>query len=141
MIIAHELESGNLDRLKTPLVKELEAQGHNFAPMEFAVLVHEESSMLSAKLQWDLRNDGTNYAIDTVLKNQASAREEAASLDKRGYTYDVVSVQATFEESRAGIYGRWQEGRAAFQRGESQLGGRPVRVWLYTQPDICFEIR
>ncbi len=125
-IIAHELESGNLDRLKTPLVKELEAQGHKFAPMEFAALVHEESSMLSAKLQRDLRKDGTNYVIDTVLKSQASAREVAASLDKRGYTYDVVSVQATFEESKAGIYGRWQEGRAAFERGESQLGGRPV---------------
>ena len=88
--------------------------------------MHEESSMLSAKLQWDLRNDGTNYVIDTVLKSQASAREVAASLDRRGYTYDVVSVQATFEESKAGIYGRWLEGRAAFERGESQVGGRPM---------------
>lgn len=125
-IIAHELESGNLDRLKTPLVKELEAQGYKFAPMEFAALVHEESSMLSAKLQRNLRKDGANYVIDTVLKSQASAREVAASLDEHEYTYDVVSVQATFEESKAGIYGRWLEGRAAFERGESQLGGRPV---------------
>lgn len=125
-IIAHELETGNLDRLKTPLVKELEAQGHKFAPMEFAVLVHEESSMLSAKLQKELRKDGTNYVIDTVLKSQGSAQEVAATLDKRGYTYDVISVQATFEESKAGIYGRWRDGRAAFERGESQLGGRPV---------------
>lgn len=125
-IIEHELESGNLDRLKTPLVKELEAQGHKFAPMEFAALVHEESSMLSAKLQKDLRKDGTNYVIDTVLKSQGSAQEVAASLDKRGYSYDVVSVQASFEESKAGIYGRWQEGRAAFERGDSALGGRPV---------------
>lgn len=61
-----------------------------------------------------------------MLISQASAREVAASLDKRGYTYDVVSVQATFEESKVGVYGRWQEGRAAFERGESQLGGRPV---------------
>lgn len=38
----------------------------------------------------------------------------------------MVSVQATFEESKAGIYGRWQAGREAFERGESQLGGRPV---------------
>ena len=125
-IIQHELDSGNLDRLKTPLVKELEAQGHKFAPMEFAALVHEESSMLSAKLQKDLRKDGTNYVIDTVLKSQGSAQEVAATLDKRGYTYDVVSVQATFEESKAGIYGRWQAGREAFGRGESQFGGRPV---------------
>lgn len=125
-IIQHELDSGNLDRLKTPLVKELEAQGHKFAPMEFAALVHEESSMLSAKLQKDLRKDGTNYVIDTVLKSQGSAQEVAVTLDKRGYTYDVVSVQASFEESKAGIYGRWQAGRDAFERGESQLGGRPV---------------
>lgn len=125
-IIQHELDSGNLDRLKTPLVKELEAQGYKFAPMEFAALVHEESSMLSAKLQKALRKDGTNYVIDTVLKSQGSAQEVAATLDKRGYTYDVVSVQATFEESKAGIYGRWQAGREAFERGESQLGGRPV---------------
>lgn len=125
-IIQHELDSGNLDRLKTPLVKELEAQGHKFAPMEFAALVHEESSMLSAKLQKDLRKDGTNYVIDTVLKSQGSAQEVAATLDKRGYTYDVVSVQASFEESKAGIYGRWQAGRDAFECGESQLGGRPV---------------
>lgn len=59
-IIQHELDSGNLDRLKTPLVKELEAQGYTFAPMEFAALVHEESSMLSRKLQKALRKDGTN---------------------------------------------------------------------------------
>ena len=125
-IIQHELESGNLDRLKTPLVKELEAQGHKFAPMEFAALVHEESSMLSAKLQKDLRKDGTNYVIDTVLKSQGSAQEVAATLDKRGYTYDVVSVQATFEESKAGIYNRWHDGRVDFESGKSQLGGRPV---------------
>ena len=125
-IIQHELDSGNLDRLKTPLVKELEAQGYTFAPMEFAALVHEESSMLSRKLQKALRKDGTNYVIDTVLKSQGSAQEVAATLDEGGYTYDVVSVQATFEESKAGIYGRWQAGREAFERGESQLGGRPV---------------
>ena len=125
-IIQHELDSGNLDRLKTPLVRELESEGHKFAPMEFAALVHEESSMLSAKLQKELRKDGTNYVIDTVLKSQGSAQEVAATLDKRGYTYDVVSVQASFEESKAGIYGRWQEGRAAFERGDSALGGRPV---------------
>lgn len=47
-------------------------------------------------------------------------------MDKRGYTYEVVSVQASFEESKAGIYGRWYEGRAAFERGASALGGCPV---------------
>ncbi|MFC0421246.1 hypothetical protein ACFFHP_11910 [Glutamicibacter ardleyensis] len=35
----------------------LEAEGHKFAPMEFAALVHEESSVLSAKLQKKLRED------------------------------------------------------------------------------------
>lgn len=125
-IIEHELRSGNLDALKSPLVRDFESQGHQFAPMEFAALVHEESSLLRVELQRQLQGMEMNFVVDTVLKSEESAQNVAGRLDHEGYTYDVVSVQGTAQESKKGIYGRWEDNYRQFLLGGNDLGGRPV---------------
>lgn len=77
------IESGNLDRLKTPLVRKLEAQERKFTCMEFSALVHQESFMLNASQHSELRKNGANYVIDTVLESHVSAQEVVAALDRR----------------------------------------------------------
>ncbi|WP_269088419.1 hypothetical protein [Glutamicibacter sp. HZAU] len=39
--------------------------------------------MLTAKLHSELRKNGTNRVIDTMLKSHALAQEVAAALDRR----------------------------------------------------------
>lgn len=125
-IVRHELEAGRLDALKTDLVRSYEAQGHVFAPMEFASLVHEESSAINARLQSSLLRDGSNLIFDTVLGSHGKAEELARTLDRTGYTFEVVSVQTTPEISRASRHDRWREPYELFLQGQHALGGRPV---------------
>lgn len=129
-ILEHEMQAGRLDELKPPLVRELESQGERFAPMEFASLVHEESSLLSSKLQDQLMQHEMNFVIDTVLKSEASAQVIASRLDNAGYKYSVVSVQTTEDVSKDSIRERWEKPYRKFLAGEQSLegrmGGRPV---------------
>lgn len=125
-IIEHEYRTGNLASLDTPFMKELKDQGVVFAPMEYSTLVHQESSMLSKQLQMQLQLERANYIVDTVLKDVDSARDVLTRLDGQNYSYDVVSVQGTAAESKAGIYGRWEYDYRAYLEGKNELGGRPV---------------
>lgn len=125
-ILEHEYRTGNLASLDTPLMKELKAQGVVFTPMEYSTLVHQESSMLSKQLQEQLQAERKNYIVDTVLKDAESAHDVMTRLDRQDYTYDVVSVQGTAAESKAGIYGRWEKDFREYLEGKNILGGRPV---------------
>lgn len=129
-ILEHEMQVGRFDDLKPPVVRAFEAQGERFAPLEFAALVHEESSFLSARLQDQLMQRELNFVVDTVLKSEASAQTVAARLDRAEYTYDVVSVQTTEDISKASIRNRWEQPYRRFLQGEQskdgRLGGRPV---------------
>lgn len=126
LLLDHELRSGGLAALTTPLMREYMAAGERFAPMEFASLVHEESSMLAKQLQRDMLQQGTNFVFDTVLRSEDSAQAIGTALERRGYSFEVVSVQTTQEMSEASIHSRWEEPYRAFLAGENQLGGRPV---------------
>lgn len=125
-ILRHELATDQLKHLETPLIKDLKKQGERFAPMEYASLVHEESSLLSAKLQAHLRRTGSNFVIDTVLKSEASAEKIKNQLDRDGYEYKVISVQTTQEVSQQSVLARWKEPYREFLNGTNELGGRCV---------------
>lgn len=129
-ILEHEMQAGRLDELKPPVVHELESQGERFAPMEFASLVHEESSLLSSKLQDQLMQHEMNFVIDTVLKSEASAQVIASRLDNAEYKYNVVSVQTTEDVSKDSIRERWEKPYRKFLAGEQsregRMGGRQV---------------
>lgn len=125
-IVRHELQVDGLESLKTDLVRSYEAEGHVFAPLEFASLVHDESSAINARLQANLLRDGSNLIFDTVLGSQKKAEALAETLVQAGYTFEVVSVQTTAEISRASRHDRWREPYELFLQGRHELGGRPV---------------
>lgn len=129
-IVDHELNLGKLDLLKSPQVQRLEAQGELFAPMDFSSMVHKESTILRDTLQTILMTRNLNLVIDTVLSNDKAAETIMKTLDAQEYTYQVVSVQASMELTKAGIQGRWEQDYRAFLNGENtkegRLGGRPV---------------
>ncbi|PCC27055.1 hypothetical protein CIK76_18855 [Glutamicibacter sp. BW80] len=130
-ILEHELgQDPTLDSLKPQMIKDYEAQGEKFAPFELASLVHEESSYLNARLQDRLMEKGTNFIVDTVLKNEKSAESIAQRLDANGYQYRVISVQTDYETSAQSVKDRWAGDYKKFLAGENslegRLGGRPV---------------
>lgn len=125
-IVRHELMVDGLESLKTDLVRSYEAAGHVFAPLEFASLVHDESSVINSRLQAALLREGSNLIFDTVLGSQAKAEALGETLAQAGYTFEVVSVQTTAEISRASRYERWREPYELFLEGKHELGGRPV---------------
>ena len=65
-------------------IREREAQGERFFPLELASLVHEESSHLAKSLRADAIAAGDNIVIDTVLSNEADALALGQVLTKAG---------------------------------------------------------
>ncbi|HJX78090.1 zeta toxin family protein [Glutamicibacter sp.] len=130
LILEHELDSGQLELLKSAQVKELEAAGEVFAPMDFSTQVHREAVMLRDLLQDELMSKNINFVLDTVLSSERAAEAIMEELDDSQYRYFVVSVQASEKLTQEGIRQRWEDGYRQFLDGESTLkgkiGGRPV---------------
>ena len=114
--------------LVPPEVRELEASGERFFPLEMASLVHAESSMLAQAAREDLIDRGRNLIIDTVLSNPRNAVLMGAELEEAGYRVEVIDVECSFKESRDRIAGRWQGGYVAGLESTdpAHLGGRWV---------------
>lgn len=107
-------------------VRELEAAGERFYPLELASLVHEESSYLAGALRDDAMRSGDNLVIDTVLSSEESALAMGRRLVAAGYDVRVVDVEVPYAVSEMRIRGRWREAyTAAVDRGD-ELGGRWV---------------
>lgn len=130
LILEHELDSGQLELLKSPQVKELEAAGEVFAPMDFSTQVHREAVLLRDLLQDELMSKNINFVLDTVLSSERAAEAIMEELDASQYRYSVVSVQASEKLTQEGIRQRWAEGYRQFLDGEptlkGKIGGRPV---------------
>ncbi|WP_188785333.1 zeta toxin family protein [Nocardioides phosphati] len=121
--------------IKPQAVKDLEAGGERFFPLELAALVHEESSLLARKARDqivaaadpDSPGTGLNLVIDTVLSNEASALKMGADLAAAGYSVRVIDVEVPFDVSEDRIRERWRDSyEAALAGGQDQLGGRWV---------------
>lgn len=112
--------------IKPPAVRELEAGGERFFPMELAALVHEESSELASAQRTRMMGRGTNIIVDTVLGSEASAIELGSQLQRAGYSVHIVDVEVPFEVSEERIVQRWSEAIASAEAGQDPLGGRWV---------------
>jgi predicted ABC-type ATPase len=114
--------------LVPPRVRELEAIGQRFAPLELASLVHEESSLLAKQARAAAIGDGLNIVVDTVLSHEASALALGAELEQAGYRVRVVDVETTYAISAARVEQRWREVTRDFLADERStgLGGRWV---------------
>lgn len=107
-------------------VREREARGERFFPLELASLVHEESSLLAKGLRDDAIAAGDNIVIDAVLSKRSSALALGQRLDEAGYDVSVIDVEVPYELSEERIRGRWQHAYRTGLEGGDSLGGRWV---------------
>lgn len=123
--------------IKPAAVRELEAAGERFHPMELSSLVHTESSFLADEQRARALRAGKNVVIDTVLSSDTKARQIMGELERAGYDVQVVDVEVPREVSEERIQKRWQEGNERAERGDG-LGGRWVPsefgAWVYGDP-------
>ncbi|UNX53175.1 zeta toxin family protein [Georgenia sp. TF02-10] len=126
-LLREALADGSYDAfLKPEAIKNREAAGEPFYPLELASLVHEESSYLAKQMQREMLAEGVNVVIDSVLSKPDRAVELGQRLEAAGYTIEVVDVEVPFELSAQRIVQRWRESyENAVATGEG-LGGRWV---------------
>lgn len=108
------------------VIREREARGERFYPLELASLVHEESSYLARTLRSRAIAAGDNIVIDTVLSSEADALALGRRLDEAGYDVRVIDVEVPYELSEERIRGRWEHAYAGALEGGDSLGGRWV---------------
>lgn len=120
-------QDGSYDTWLMPdAIREREAQGERFYPLELASLVHEESSYLAKSLRADAIAAGDNIVIDTVLSNEADALALGQRLNEAGYDVRVIDVEVPYELSEERIRGRWEHAYTTALDGGDSLGGRWV---------------
>ncbi|MFE9235176.1 zeta toxin family protein [Cellulosimicrobium funkei] len=114
--------------IKPPAVRELEAQGERFFPLDFAALVHEESSALAKVAREEAIRAGANVVIDSILSKPDAAVELGRSLEHAGYRVDVVDVEVPYDVSAARIAQRWRCAYTKALEGDPEYrhGGRWV---------------
>jgi len=123
--------------IKPAAVREREAAGERFHPMELSSLVHAESADLADRQRRDAIRGGKDIVIDTVLSSDTKARQIMGELERAGYDVQVVDVEVPREVSEERIRTRWREGNELAEKGEG-LGGRWVPsefgAWVYGDP-------
>lgn len=126
-LLREALADGSYDAfLKPDAVRDREAAGEPFYPLELAALVHEESSHLARLLRDEALREGANVVIDSVLSKPEAALALGERLVAAGYEVEVVDVEVPYELSQARIAQRWRESyEGAVVTGEG-LGGRWV---------------
>lgn len=107
-------------------IRDRQAEGEKFYPLELASLVHEESSYLAKALRADAIEAGDNIVIDTVLSNEADAIRLGGMLNAAGYDVRVIDVEVPYELSEQRIRGRWEHAYSTALDGGDALGGRWV---------------
>lgn len=126
-LLREALEDGSYDQWLVPdAVREREAQGEKFYPLELASLVHEESSYLAKEFRADAIDEGYNIVIDTVLSNETDARALGQRLTDAGYDVRVIDVEVPYEVSEERIRNRWEHAYTTALDGGDSLGGRWV---------------
>lgn len=128
-ILTRAANDGSLHRdLKPDFVHDLEADGEVFSPLEFASLVHEESSMLAKAARERCIREGYNIVIDTVLSSETSAHAIGQLLQSKGYSVSVIDVEIPAQVSKEAVAHRWRSGYIGMLKGEpaQALGGRWV---------------
>lgn len=118
---------GSFDEwLKPDAVRDLEAEGEKFFPLELASLVHEESSYLAKAFRARAIAAGDNIIVDAVLAVEGSAIALGDQLAQAGYMVQVVDVEVPFVLSEQRIRSRWEKEYMAALEGRGELGGRWV---------------
>lgn len=118
MLLEQASKDGSLDSfIKPASFKALEDFGVSFSPLEFASLVHEESSIIAKAIQKKAVNDGYNVIFDQVCSNQKKVDDLVEQLSVEGYYVSVVEIHADRNFSEQSAFDRTihalQDGRSA----------------------------
>lgn len=118
MLLEQASKDGSLDSfIKPASFKALEDFGVSFSPLEFASLVHEESSMIAEELRQNAIAGGYNVIFDQVCSNQKKVEGLVEQLSVEGYYVSVVEIHADFNFSEQSAFNRTihalQDGRSA----------------------------
>lgn len=128
LLLREAISDGSYETWIVPqAVRDLEAEGERFYPLELASLVHEESSMLAVQLREELIDSGSNLIVDTVLASDGSAQRLGELFTSAGYEVTLIDVEVPFEVSADRIEQRWQSAMRDAEAGVTgALGGRWV---------------
>lgn len=127
LLLDEAIRDGSYEEwLKPDLIRQHEAKGEKFFPLELAALVHEESSYLAQELRKLALRAGDNIIIDTVLSSESVAISLGQELQSSHYTIDLVNVEVTYEISEKRIRSRWEKAYSDALKGADPLGGRWV---------------
>lgn len=118
MLLEQASKDGSLDSfIKPASFKALEDFGVSFSPLEFASLVHEESSIIAEDLRKKAIAGGYNVIFDQVCSNQKKVEDLVGQLSTEGYYVSVVEIHADFKFSEQSAFNRTihalQDGRSA----------------------------
>jgi len=110
------------DDLFRQLMKEELADGRPLLPMEFASLVHHESTRIADRVLVEALSRGDNVIIEGTLRWEEMPGQLAGELGDAGYeSLDVVVVDVPEQVAWQQAEQRWWDGRLA-----GGLGGRFV---------------
>lgn len=113
--------------LKPTGVRDLEAAGERFFPLELSALVHLEAVEIAVTARQQATAAGMPLLIDGVLSNADAAISDGQELETAGYRIDVVCMDASPAVSEYQIRQRWREAYEKTLVGEGDLmGGRWV---------------
>lgn len=118
MLLEQASKDGSLDSfIKPASFKALEDFGVSFSPLEFASLVHEESSMIAHDLRQNAIAGGYNVIFDQVCSNPKKVDDLVEQLSTKGYYVSVVEIHADRNFSEQSAFNRTihalQDGRSA----------------------------
>lgn len=118
MLLEQASKDGSLDSfIKPASFKALEDFGVSFSPLEFASLVHEESSMIAKAIQEEAIAGGYNVIFDQVCSNQKKVEDLVEQLSVKSYYVSVVEIHADRNFSEQSAFDRTlhalQDGRSA----------------------------
>lgn len=126
LLIAAEVDGSFETHLKPEEMRRLEQEGVQFYRMDYASLVHEESSHLAKKQRLDAIEAGYNIVIDSVLGSKESAAEQVELLTAAGYEITVIDLEVPEDFSQQKARDRWLKGRREAAQGQNPDGGRYV---------------
>lgn len=105
--------------LMPPEARELQTQGEVFSKLDFASLVHEESSKLAKQCQRVAINERRNLILDQVCSNPEKTAALIDRLAEQGYRIRVVEIHAEKEFSEQSVFLR-------YLRDQERVDGRYV---------------
>ncbi|GMA33642.1 hypothetical protein GCM10025875_37010 [Litorihabitans aurantiacus] len=124
LLLRQALSDGTYESFVKPqAVRDREARGEVFVPLELASLVHRESSMLAADLTRQAIQARRDIIVDTVLAAESNGRRLLEQMQAQGYEVRMIDVEVPYEVSQARIRERWASGRAQVLAGGDDLEG------------------